>query len=93
MDEQEHEPHRYADDFRAVLGTLREIPDPLERARSLGAVLDAWPGLHAEVRAARQDTVAELRRTMKLTEVAAALGMTQSRVSQIAHGVTRTSKH
>ncbi|WP_405980375.1 RNA polymerase subunit sigma-70 [Streptomyces sp. NBC_00158] len=81
-----------ADALRAVIADLAAVPDPVERARALAAVLDAVPGFQAELRAARQAAVIELRATRSLAEVAAALGISVPRVSQIASGVSRSAK-
>ncbi|MFJ6566211.1 RNA polymerase subunit sigma-70 [Streptomyces sp. NPDC091292] len=78
--------------IRAVIATLAAIPDPTDRARATGTVLDAVPDLQAELRAVRQEAVTTMRETMSLAETAAALGVSQPRVSQITKGVSRTTK-
>ncbi|MET9609369.1 RNA polymerase subunit sigma-70 [Streptomyces sp. NPDC006512] len=80
------------DAIRSVIADLAAVPDPAERARAIGTVLDAVPALQAELRATRQAAVVELRATQSLAEVAKALGISGPRVSQIASGVSRTSK-
>ncbi|MCX5380388.1 RNA polymerase subunit sigma-70 [Streptomyces sp. NBC_00091] len=78
--------------IRSVIADLAAIPDPVDRARAVGTVLDAVPALQAELRAARQAAVVELRATQSLAEVANTLGISVPRVSQIASGVSRTSR-
>ncbi|MFJ6577938.1 RNA polymerase subunit sigma-70 [Streptomyces sp. NPDC091368] len=78
--------------IRAVIADLADIPDPTTRARALGAVLDAVPGLQAEIRSARQSAVAEMRQAMTLAEAADALGISGPRVSQIVSGISRNAK-
>lgn len=81
-----------AEAIRSVIANLAAIPDPADRARAVGAALDAVPDLQAELRATRQAAVIELRATRSLAEVAALLGISVPRVSQIASGVSRTAK-
>jgi gamma-glutamyl phosphate reductase len=78
--------------IRAAITDLAAIPDATTRARALGAVLDAVPDIQAEIRTARQDAVIEMRTTQTLAQVADALDLSIPRVSQIASGVSRTSK-
>ncbi|MFB6620328.1 RNA polymerase subunit sigma-70 [Streptomyces sp. NPDC056367] len=80
------------DAIRSVIANLATIPDPADRARAVGTVLDAVPELQAELRATRQAAVVELRTTRSLAEVADLLGISVPRVSQIASGVSRTAK-
>ncbi|BBB01091.1 hypothetical protein RVR_8343 [Actinacidiphila reveromycinica] len=75
--------------IRAVIAQLATIPDLTDRARATGAVLDAMPDLHAELRAVRGDAVATLRQTQSLDEVASALGISKARVSQVAKGISK----
>ncbi|MFJ3878311.1 hypothetical protein ACIPW5_12715 [Streptomyces sp. NPDC090077] len=82
-----------ADALRAVIADLAAVPDPADRARAVAAVLDAVPGLQAELRAVRQAAVVELRATRSLAEVAAVLGISVPRVSQIASGISRSARH
>ncbi|WP_404953237.1 RNA polymerase subunit sigma-70 [Streptomyces sp. 147326] len=72
-----------------MIANLAAIPDPADRDRAVAAVLDAVPGLQAELRATRQAAVVELRATHSLAEVADTLGISMPRVSQIASGVSR----
>ncbi|MFE1346656.1 RNA polymerase subunit sigma-70 [Streptomyces sp. NPDC058757] len=81
-----------ADAIRAVIADLAAIPDATTRARALGDLLDAIPDLQAEIRAARQDAVVEMRSGMTLAETATALGISGPRVSQIVSGISRTAK-
>ncbi|MDT9692501.1 RNA polymerase subunit sigma-70 [Streptomyces sp. P9(2023)] len=78
--------------IRAVIAELAANPDPTGRARAVGAVLDAVPQLQSELRSVRQAAVVEMRSTQSLAEVAAELGISVPRVSQIASGVSRTTK-
>ncbi|MCX5589221.1 RNA polymerase subunit sigma-70 [Streptomyces erythrochromogenes] len=80
------------DAIRSVIADLAAIPDPADRARAVGTVLDAVPDLQAGLRAARQAAVIELRATQTLAEVADILGISVPRVSQIASGVSRSSR-
>ncbi|MEU8779332.1 RNA polymerase subunit sigma-70 [Streptomyces sp. NPDC048606] len=80
------------DAIRSVVASLAAIPDPTDRARAVGAVLDAVPALQAELRATRQAAVIELRTTRSVAEVADTLGISVPRVSQITSGISRTSK-
>ncbi|WP_329386054.1 RNA polymerase subunit sigma-70 [Streptomyces sp. NBC_01351] len=80
------------DAIRSVIADLAAIPDPADRARAVGAVLDAVPALQAELRATRQAAVIELRGTRSLAEVAGVLGISVPRVSQIASGVSRNAR-
>ncbi|MCM2386941.1 RNA polymerase subunit sigma-70 [Streptomyces albipurpureus] len=78
--------------IRNVFAQLGSIPDPVDRARAVGVVLDDIPTLQAELRALRQDAVLAMRETRSLAETAAALGISLPRVSQIVKGISRTSK-
>ncbi|MEV6683467.1 sigma factor-like helix-turn-helix DNA-binding protein [Streptomyces erythrochromogenes] len=80
------------DAIRSVIADLAAVTDPADRARAVGVVLDAVPDLQAELRAARQAAVIELRATRTLAEVADILGISVPRVSQIASGVSRSSR-
>ncbi|MCT9934172.1 hypothetical protein N5079_28615 [Planotetraspora sp. A-T 1434] len=78
--------------IRDVIATLAAIPDPVARARAVSDVLDAMPDIQAELRAVRQDAVLTMRQTLSLADTAEKLGISQPRVSQIAKGVSRSSK-
>ncbi|MFF9979033.1 RNA polymerase subunit sigma-70 [Streptomyces erythrochromogenes] len=80
------------DAIRSVIADLAAIPDPADRARAVGIDLDAVPEPQAELRAARQVAVIELRATRTLAEVADILGISVPRVSRIASGVSRNSR-
>ncbi|MEU6879337.1 RNA polymerase subunit sigma-70 [Streptomyces sp. NPDC046712] len=80
------------DAIRGVIAELAAMPDATDRARAVASVLDSVPRLQAELRAVRQAAVVEMRTTQSLAEVAAALGISLPRVSQIASGISRTAK-
>jgi DNA-directed RNA polymerase specialized sigma24 family protein len=72
----------------APLRELGAIPDPVERAKAIGAALKALPDVNAELRAARQAVVLELRtkQHMSYGRIAELLGLSRGRVQQIAEG-------
>ncbi|MFJ1567933.1 RNA polymerase subunit sigma-70 [Streptomyces erythrochromogenes] len=78
--------------IRSVIADLAAVPDPVDRARAGAVVLDAVPDLQAELRAARQAAVIELRATQTLAEVADILGNSVPRVSRTTSGVSRSSR-
>lgn len=79
--------------IRETIAQLAATPDPIDRAKALGAVLDAIPDLQAELRGERQKAVIEIRESKSIADTAELLGVTQSRISQIAKGISRTKKH
>lgn len=79
--------------IREVIAQLAAAPDPVDRAKALGAVLDAIPELQSELRAERQKAVVEIRETRTIAETADLLDVSQGRISQIAKGISRTKKH
>ncbi|MFF2314059.1 RNA polymerase subunit sigma-70 [Streptomyces albidoflavus] len=79
--------------IRETIAQLAATPDPVDRAKALGAVLDAIPDLQAELRGERQKAVIEIRESKSIADTAELLGVTQSRISQIAKGISRTKKH
>jgi predicted XRE-type DNA-binding protein len=81
------------DPYRETITQLSDIADPTERARAVGAALDAVPDLQSELRGVRQGAVLVMRETMSVAEVAEALGISVPRVSQITKGISRTAKH
>jgi len=72
------------------LRKLAAITDPADRAAALNTALAALPDINAELRAARQAAVQELRATrgMSHADVAALLGISRGRAQQIAEGRT-----
>ncbi|MEC3995020.1 hypothetical protein VSR01_16365 [Actinacidiphila sp. DG2A-62] len=63
------------------------------RARQLTQLLDEWPTLHSEVRALRQEAVAEMKNDgMSLRAIAAELAISFGRVRDILQGVTKRPK-
>jgi DNA-directed RNA polymerase specialized sigma24 family protein len=75
------------DMIQKVGSAFAGIPDPTNRAKAIGAMLDAMPQLQAGLRELRQNAVKELRAGgMSHGEVAAALGISRSRAQQIAEG-------
>ncbi|MFE4399439.1 RNA polymerase subunit sigma-70 [Streptomyces koyangensis] len=79
--------------IREIIAQLAATPDPVDRAKALGAVLDAIPELQSELRAERQKAVVEIRETRTIAETADLLDVSQGRISQIAKGISRTKKH
>ncbi|MGW3492043.1 sigma factor-like helix-turn-helix DNA-binding protein [Streptomyces sp. NPDC001054] len=79
--------------IREIIAQLGTIPDPVDRARAVSAVLDAVPDLQRELRTVRQEAVTAIRETRTLAETADLLGISQPRVSQITKGVSRATKH
>ncbi|MFF5265400.1 hypothetical protein ACFY4C_41510 [Actinomadura viridis] len=82
--------------IQQVIGALRDISDPTDRAKATGAMLDAIPALQRALRELRQSAVRELRaQGFSHAEVAQALGVSRSRAQQIAEGRTsgRADKH
>ncbi len=79
-------------EIRRVITAVSAITDPVDRARAVGAVLDAVPDLQAELRRVRQEAVLALRETRTTTEIGRILGLSQPRVSQIAQGISRSAK-
>lgn len=63
---------------------LRAIPAPTDRARAATDLLHVLAEAQREVTDIRRADVAELRKTLKLREVAELLGMSTARVDQIA---------
>jgi hypothetical protein len=59
---------------------IRAIPDPLERIRAANQALD---DTRTELFAIRRDAVRELRETMSIRQVATALGLSSTRVTQL----------
>lgn len=71
----------------ADIERIKALPDPAERAREIGRVLNALPAIHAELRALRQAAVLEMRTTgMSYGEIAKVLGVHRNRVQNIAEG-------
>lgn len=72
------------------LRTLRDaaaLPDPIERARALTRLMTEDQGLVAEASAYRRHAIAEARAQGKsLEQIAADLGVTPGRISQISKG-------
>ncbi|MEW1817733.1 RNA polymerase subunit sigma-70 [Streptomyces diastaticus] len=79
--------------IREIIAQLAATPDPVDRAKALGAALDAIPELQSELRAERQKAVVEIRETRTIAETADLLDVSQGRISQIAKGISRTKKH
>ncbi|MBW0008925.1 MAG: transcriptional regulator [Pseudonocardiales bacterium] len=64
--------------------TLCELPDPVERAKRTGDLLTRYQTVVTELSRIRREAVEELRATgMTQAEMAAALGMTRGRISQL----------
>ncbi|WP_320067853.1 hypothetical protein [Micromonospora sp. RTGN7] len=66
--------------------------DPADRARALGAALEAVPELQSALRAARADAVIALKQGRTWEEVGEIIGLHPARASQIARGVTGGTK-
>jgi hypothetical protein len=65
---------------------LREITDPSERARAATELLRVLGEVQQEVKDIRRGDVLELRKTLKLREIAEVLGVGTARVDQIVKG-------
>jgi DNA-directed RNA polymerase specialized sigma24 family protein len=73
----------------AALRALADIPDATERAKQLTAVLAELPDVQAQLKAARQQAVVEMRAGgMSHADVGAELGVSRARAQQIAEGRT-----
>ena len=76
-------------DLADNLAHARALDSPLQRAVLLGEILRAWPQLHAQVRAERQEAVQQMRGAgMSWGQIGEALGVHRSRAKQIAEGDT-----
>lgn len=75
------------DPFKS-LRKLGAIPDPVERAKAIGAALKTLPEVNAELREARQAVVLELHGTQHMSygQIAELLELSRGRVQQIAEG-------
>lgn len=62
---------------------LRAIPDPVARVRAVNDAIAQVTALRTELAAVSREAVQEMRRTMSLAEVAAALGVSRGRVQQL----------
>ena len=66
---------------------LSDQADPIERAKSVGKVLEAIPALQHWLREVRQGAVQEMRSDgMSHAEVGKELGLSRARAQQIAEG-------
>lgn len=75
-----------------VIERIKAIEDPAERAREVGAVLNALRGSSAQLRILRQEAVVELRRQgWTYARIGEELGLHRNRVQQIAEGRTGRS--
>ncbi|MFF0721359.1 hypothetical protein [Micromonospora sp. NPDC003816] len=75
------------------IAALAHLPtDPADRARALGAALEAIPGFQAALRAERAEAVTELKQGRTWDQVGEELGLHPARASQIARGVTGGTK-
>lgn len=70
-----------------VLRDLREIEDPVKRAKRATQIIDGNTAVIAGASAIRQEALELLRETMTHTEIAKATGLTRARVSQLLTGV------
>jgi DNA-binding NarL/FixJ family response regulator len=67
---------------------VESLTEASDRAKALGEILNAIPGIQRTVRAERQTEVLAMRAAgMKDAEIAEELGITWARVSAIARGV------
>jgi len=72
-----------------ALANLVEAPDPTERAKDVGAALNAIPDLQKWLRRARENAVGEMHDSgMSYADIGAELGMDRVRAHQIAKGKT-----
>lgn len=78
--------------FRDALSALSLIASPAERAVHGHELQKAIKGSTARLRAIVDESVAELRETMSLAQVAGMLGVSVQRVSQIATGKHRAAR-
>jgi hypothetical protein len=65
---------------------LRKSVDPAQRARAATDLLRVLADVQQEIKDIRRADVVELRKTLKLREVAELLDMSTARVDQIAKG-------
>ncbi|MDL4812779.1 hypothetical protein [Actinomadura opuntiae] len=76
-----------------VLAQVQDLSDATERAKAVGAILDAIPYLQANLRSTRQTAVREMRAGgMSHADVAQALGLSRSRAQAIAEGRSDSAK-
>jgi hypothetical protein len=74
--------------FESLAG-LTAAPDPTDRAKTVGAALNAIPDLQKWLRRAREHAVGEMHDSgMSYAEIGAELGMDRVRAHQIAKGKT-----
>ena len=74
----------------ADIEEIKAVRDPAERAVRIGQVLNALPGIAAELRDMRRQAVLELRaQGLSYAEIGERLGLHRNRVQQIAEGRTR----
>jgi hypothetical protein len=70
-----------------ILTSLAAIDDPAERARALGATLDAVPGYQQWLRLARQQALKDMRAEgMSYATIGKKLGISRARAQQIVEG-------
>jgi hypothetical protein len=75
------------EDPLADIERIRALPDPAERAREIGRVLNALPAITTELRVMRQSALQELRAGgWSLAQIGEALGLHRNRVQQIMEG-------
>lgn len=73
----------------ASLRALVDIPDATDRAKQLTSALAQFRDVQAELKAARQQAVVEMRASgMSHADVSAELGVSRARAQQIAEGRT-----
>lgn len=78
--------------IRDIADRAAAIADPAERARVITAVLDATTAAGPALQQARQAAVLELRADRTLKQVAESVGLSVSRVDQIAKGISRPKR-
>jgi DNA-directed RNA polymerase specialized sigma24 family protein len=76
-----------------ALANLAEDTDPTQRAKTIGAALNAVPDLQKWLRTARQNAVTEMHETgLSYADIGQELGMDRVRAHQIAKGATTGRK-
>ncbi|MFZ3470864.1 hypothetical protein ACODT3_22315 [Streptomyces sp. 4.24] len=72
--------------LRTAIEAVRTMPGGAERAVAVTELLGALREVQADLRKIRTDDVTELRKTLKLREIAEQLSLSTGRVDQILKG-------
>lgn len=74
------------------LRAVEDIPDPIQRIRQVGRILQHQRQAAIRLAAIRRRAITEARQVMSLKDVANDLGVTPGRVSQLANGWTSSGR-